>query len=72
MTNYTKQNKMVLLLFIINIVCHFPVGKIAKKAVWRSAFFVVSALRIQCRFVKNTLLQTAFSHWVMLDLVPNQ
>jgi len=36
----------------------FPVGKIAKKRVWRSAF---SALKIHCHIVKNTLLHTAFS-----------
>jgi len=37
------------------------VGKITKKKVWRSAFFVDSELKIQCHIVKNTHLQTAFS-----------
>jgi len=37
------------------------VGKIAKKTVWRCAFFDNLALKIQCHVVKNTLLQTAFS-----------
>jgi len=34
---------------------HNPVGKIAKKTVWKSA-----ALKIQCHVVKNTLL---LAHW---------
>jgi len=38
-----------------------PVGKIAKKTVWKSACFVKSALKTQCHVVKNTLLRTSFS-----------
>jgi len=38
-----------------------PSGKNRQKAVWRSAFLVNSALKIQCHIVKNTLPQAAFS-----------
>jgi len=38
-----------------------PSGQNCQKTVRRSAFFVNSALKIQCNIVKNTLLQTAFS-----------
>jgi len=31
------------------------------KTVRRGAFFVISALKIECHVVKNTLLQSAFS-----------
>jgi len=42
---------------------YYPVGKIAKIAVWRSAFLLINNLikKIQCHVVKNTLLQAAFS-----------
>jgi len=39
---------------------HRSFSQWAKKTVQRSAFFVNSVLKIQCRIVKNTLLQTAF------------
>jgi len=38
-------------------------AKSPRKTVWRSAFFVNSALEIRCHIVKNTLLQSAFIHW---------
>jgi len=36
------------------------VSKITKKTVWRSAFFVILALKIRCRIVKNTLYRWLF------------
>jgi len=36
-------------------------GQNRQKTVWRSAFCVYSALKIQCHIVKNTPLQTALS-----------
>jgi len=38
-----------------NISITYPVGKIAKKSL-KGCVFVNSALKIQCRIVKNTLI----------------
>jgi len=44
-------------------------GQNRQKTVWRSAFFVNSALKIQCDIFKNTLLQTVFRRFCPLGLI---
>jgi len=62
------QGGILLIILVFN-----PVGKIAKKTVRRSAFFVNSVI-LSCHIVKNTLIQTQkythtdcffgdFAHW---------
>jgi len=51
-------NSLFSLIFILQILLRFAVGNIPQKAVWRSAFFINSALKITDCFFGD------FAHWV--------